>query len=198
MNVTKRAVIYHRNGADPQKDKIIYDYNGKQTILVGITDEEQAIPLAKQLVADGVQLIELCGGLGVIWQAKVQAAIDRNVPVAAVLFGVESLVSAADYNARYTAGQGPFIEAFITIHPGADPTVDRKVIADDFGHTTFVAVSDEDTAAKVGAELAAEKVQLIELYGEFTPAGAAKVIEATGNGKVPVGVNAYGPDSYRL
>jgi len=43
------------------------------------------------LVADGVQLIELCGGFGPIWTAKLIEAIDDAVPVGSVAYGPEAI-----------------------------------------------------------------------------------------------------------
>lgn len=59
--------------------------------VVGVRKPKEGIEVAKQMVADGVQLIELCGGFGPIWTAKVIEAIDQQVPVGAVGYGPESL-----------------------------------------------------------------------------------------------------------
>ena len=60
-------------------------------IAVGVARPEHGIAVARQMVADGVQLIELCGGFGPLWTAKIIEAIDRAVPVGAVGYGPESL-----------------------------------------------------------------------------------------------------------
>jgi predicted polyphosphate/ATP-dependent NAD kinase len=46
--------------------------------------------VARQLVADGVELIELCGGFGGAGLALVAAAVKQRVPVGAVFFGVDA------------------------------------------------------------------------------------------------------------
>lgn len=56
---------------------------------IDITAKEKVLPVAKQLVADGVQLIELCGGFGPIWIARVNEAIQGAVPVGGVFYGPE-------------------------------------------------------------------------------------------------------------
>ncbi len=59
-------------------------------VCVGIPDVAQAPAVAKQLISDGVELIELCGGFGAAGQAAVIAAVDGAVPVGAVFYGVEA------------------------------------------------------------------------------------------------------------
>jgi len=70
---------------------------------VGVSDVEQACSAARRLVADGVQLIELCGGFGPVGTAAVLAAIDQAVPVGSVAYGPESI----DAMQRLFASSGP-------------------------------------------------------------------------------------------
>lgn len=58
---------------------------------VGIPSPEHVLEVAEQLVGDGVQLIELCGGFGPVWAGKVIEAIDGAVPVGAVGYGPEAV-----------------------------------------------------------------------------------------------------------
>jgi predicted polyphosphate/ATP-dependent NAD kinase len=59
-------------------------------ICVGVTSIADAPSLARQLVDDGVELIELCGGFGGAGLAAVIAAVDGRVPVGAVFYGVDA------------------------------------------------------------------------------------------------------------
>ncbi|MEO6026063.1 MAG: DUF6506 family protein [Candidatus Binatia bacterium] len=61
------------------------------TTIVGVSKPEQALAVADWMVGQGVQLIELCGGFGPIWTAKVIEAIDGKVPVGSVAYGPESI-----------------------------------------------------------------------------------------------------------
>ena len=58
---------------------------------VGVSSPAQAAAVAQQLVREGVQLIELCGGFGPKGTAQVQEAIGHAVPVGAVGYGPESI-----------------------------------------------------------------------------------------------------------
>ena len=59
-------------------------------VCVGVTSVSAASAVAQQLVAEGVELIELCGGFGGAGLASIVSAVDERVPVGAVFFGVEA------------------------------------------------------------------------------------------------------------
>lgn len=61
--------------------------------VVGVKSPEQGIEVAKQMVAEGIQLIELCGGFSPVWAGKIIEAIDYAVPVGVVAYGPESIDS---------------------------------------------------------------------------------------------------------
>lgn len=62
-----------------------------QMKVVGVREPSEGVAAAKEMVAEGIQLIELCGGFGPVWAAKVIEAIDHAVPVGAVGYGPESI-----------------------------------------------------------------------------------------------------------
>ena len=57
---------------------------------VGVPRVSDAPEVARQLLADGVELIELCGGFGGAGLSSVVSAVGNRVPVGAVFFGVEA------------------------------------------------------------------------------------------------------------
>ena len=59
--------------------------------VVGVSGPEQGIAAAKAMVAEGIQLIELCGGFSPVWAGKIIEAIDYAVPVGVVAYGPESI-----------------------------------------------------------------------------------------------------------
>lgn len=92
MALHKWAYIYLSPGFSPEENTITTGNQHCIFIAVGIdfNDKERVIPIAKQLVKEGVQMIELCGGFGPIWIAKVSEAIDNAVPVGSVAYGSEA------------------------------------------------------------------------------------------------------------
>lgn len=59
--------------------------------VVGVSHPEQGIAVAQQMVADGIQLIELCGGFSPVWAGRIIEAIEYAVPVGVVAYGPESI-----------------------------------------------------------------------------------------------------------
>jgi Family of unknown function (DUF6506) len=188
--MTKRnVIIYVRPEADPVADRIVTEYGGSRTTLVA-SDPADVVAAAIDAVEGGADQVELCGALGVVWQARVLEAVGDRVPVRASMFGFESLTGVADYKARY--GSEFMHEAFIYIQPGSDPTADRTVTENEYARSYFIAVPDASAAPAVATQLVdKEGVQLIELYGGFQPGEAADVIEAI-QARAPVGVPSYG------
>lgn len=62
-----------------------------RAVMVGVAEPSQAVAVAKEMVADGIELIELCGGFGPVWTGKIIAAIEGRVPVGSVGYGPESI-----------------------------------------------------------------------------------------------------------
>lgn len=86
------AYIFLSPGFDPKKDSTTLDSGQTRFKAVGIdiTQKEKVVAVAKELVKEGVQLIELCGGFGPLWVAKVIEATEGAVPVGTVVYGPEA------------------------------------------------------------------------------------------------------------
>lgn len=59
--------------------------------VVGVQDAEEGIEVAKKMVEEGIQLIELCGGFSPVWAGKIIEAIEYAVPIGVVAYGPESI-----------------------------------------------------------------------------------------------------------
>lgn len=183
------VIVFELTGGDPTVDRIVTEHDGSRTTLV-MTDSSTIVEAAVKAVEEGADRIELCGGMGPLWHARVQQAVGDRVPVGAIMWGFESLTGGASYKARF--GQELLPSGFIYIQPGSDPAVDRTVTEDEHARSFFVAVPDAAAAPAVAAQLVEEEgIQLLELYGGFGPEDAARVIEAV-DGRTPVGIPSYG------
>ena len=92
MRFNNFSYIFLGPGLDPDKDrqKIITDNLTFTTVGIDFKNKEQVIDIAKEMVANGAQMIELCGGFGPIWITKVSKAINYQVPVGGVFYGPEA------------------------------------------------------------------------------------------------------------
>ena len=84
--------LYTASGADPQRDVLVADTGTCRTVLVGMERPEQGIDAARRLLEDhDVQMIELCGGFGPVWAAKIIEAVGHRIPIGTVAYGPESV-----------------------------------------------------------------------------------------------------------
>ncbi|HEV7309235.1 DUF6506 family protein [Ensifer sp.] len=184
----KRAIVYHAAGA-----KNAERIRRSDRVIVAVSDLEDLPYVAKGLAEDGVRLIELCGAISPRWRPLVSAAAGAGVRVSSVTFGFESLVAAHRFREATIAGRPPDA-AFLLLEPGGDPSDDRFVRALPSPRTTLVSVPDERVAVSVAMALVDQGVGLIELYGGFSSAGAAAVIDVV-DGRAAVGVGAFTLDA---
>ncbi len=59
--------------------------------VVGIRNPKESLEVARKMVADGIQIIELCGAFGPVWTSRILEATDNAVPIGAVTYGPESM-----------------------------------------------------------------------------------------------------------
>lgn len=85
MNL-EAAFIYLDPDLDSEKAQAVISNGGIDLNVRGCKDYTEAEKIAKELVAKGVQAIELCGGFGNEGVARVQKAAGANVAVGAVRF----------------------------------------------------------------------------------------------------------------
>jgi len=92
MSLNYFAYIYMSPGFSPENNTVVSENNHAKFKAVGINMGEQvlAIDVAKKLVSEGVQMIEVCGGFGPNWIAKISEAIHHAVPIGGVYYGPEA------------------------------------------------------------------------------------------------------------
>jgi hypothetical protein len=91
MALTKFGFIVTGAQLDPVRHRMMMESPGFTMIAVGVSRAEQGPEVARQMMEDGVQLIELCGGFGPVWTARVIEAIEGRIPVGSVGYGPESV-----------------------------------------------------------------------------------------------------------
>ena len=186
----QKAIIYEGWGADPARDRWVRHSASGRMDIVAIGDPALAPMVACELARNGARLIEMCGAVSPGWRAKVSAAVDGKAVVSSVTYGVESLIFGAAAAQGFINGKPPR-EAHFILENGSDPRMDRFELTFPPPHATFIPVPDEMSAAEIAADLALSGIGLIELFGGFSDAGAAAVIEAVA-GRVPVGAGSVG------
>jgi len=81
----KIAFMFVGPGADPTKHRATLSLDSMELIVVGVPNYDQAVEVSKELVKEGVKVIELCGGFGNIGVGKIAEAV-KGVPVGVVRF----------------------------------------------------------------------------------------------------------------
>lgn len=92
MKFNNFAYIFLGPMLDPTQHRSVIKTDQLTFTTVGIDfkHKEQVLDLAKELVTAGAQMIELCGGFGPLWIAKVSEALAYQVPVGSVAYGPEA------------------------------------------------------------------------------------------------------------
>lgn len=91
MALTDFAFIVFGWDYDPNSHTKIMESETLKTRVVGVDSLERAEAVAVELVADGVQLIELCGWFGPKGAARIIDAVGDQVPVGFVTHGSDSV-----------------------------------------------------------------------------------------------------------
>lgn len=95
MALNAFGFIFTGRGLDPGVDRIVIERGDYRAVIVGMDSTVHAAQVARDMVAEGIELIELCGGFGPVATAAVLNAIDHAVPVGAVGYGPESISGVA-------------------------------------------------------------------------------------------------------
>ena len=80
------GLIIKGPGFDPLKDTVTLESEHFKTKMVGVSDPRQALFIAEELVADGVNTIELSGDFGELWMSQLTSQIKINHPDSEVDF----------------------------------------------------------------------------------------------------------------
>lgn len=91
MALTRFGFIVTGAGLNPAQHRSVMTSGQFEMIALGVSTAQQGIEAALQLVAENVQLIELCGGFGPTGTAAVIDAVAGAVPIGSVGYGPEAI-----------------------------------------------------------------------------------------------------------
>ncbi|WP_028602600.1 DUF6506 family protein [Ottowia thiooxydans] len=91
MPLARFGFIVTGAGLNPSQHRCVMASDRFQMIAVGVPTAAAGVDVARALVAEGVQLIELCGGFGPGGTAAVLEAVGGAVPIGSVGYGPESI-----------------------------------------------------------------------------------------------------------
>ena len=91
MALRKFGFIVTGAGYDPAHHRIVMASHAMEMIAVGVSRPEQGVAVALELVEQGIELLELCGGFGPLGTAPILEAIGGRIPVGSVAYGPESI-----------------------------------------------------------------------------------------------------------
>lgn len=82
----KAAFIFIAPEGDPVQHRSWVKTPMVELLAIAVKDYAEAAKVSKDLVAEGIKAIELCGGFGNIGTAKVVEAVEGRIPVGVVRF----------------------------------------------------------------------------------------------------------------
>lgn len=86
LMTVKAVFMFVAPGADPSSHRSVISTPEVELITVGVSDYAMAAAVTRNLVSEGVQAIELCGGFGIEGTAIVKQATDGKAVVGVVRF----------------------------------------------------------------------------------------------------------------
>ncbi|NJK54217.1 MAG: hypothetical protein HC936_18165 [Leptolyngbyaceae cyanobacterium SU_3_3] len=90
------AFIFEAPETNPKTDRMVIERGGMRSIVVAVPEQPAVVQAAVDLVAEGAQFIELCGGFEPTWAGKVIEATNGKIPVGTVGYaGGQSVLAMA-------------------------------------------------------------------------------------------------------
>lgn len=101
------AYIYLGSGEEqPERDRREIDVGGMKAIFVGVPNQEASLDVARNLVDEGVNAIDLCSAFDSDTLARITSIAQPFVAVGRTSFGLESVRALAMYQECDVPGNG--------------------------------------------------------------------------------------------
>ena len=84
----KALYMFVNPAADSKEHRAVIKTPTSQISVIGVSSIEEAATIAKQLVQEGVDLIELCGGFGYDGAKRIHDEVGSQIPVGLVVHQV--------------------------------------------------------------------------------------------------------------
>jgi 2-haloacid dehalogenase len=89
--LSQTRIRRHRRWSRPRPPPDHHVIRVIKMIAVGVSEPGQGVAVIRGPVAEDIELLELCGGLGLVWTARIIETIDMRIPVGSVGYGPESI-----------------------------------------------------------------------------------------------------------
>jgi hypothetical protein len=109
MRVTASAFIFKGPGLSPATHRADFHSASFTQWVVGVSSVDEAHAVAADLLGEGAQVIELCGGFNDTDAAAIAASIGHAVPVGAVSFAGRSLERLNELLGRTQSPHAPVV-----------------------------------------------------------------------------------------
>ncbi|MCG7533528.1 DUF6506 family protein [Pseudoalteromonas sp. OOF1S-7] len=87
--IKRYGFIVKADGYDHLRDSADLNVPEFSTQVVGVSSDEEAIVVAKEMIGSGVQVIELCGGFGADSAGYIINSLATDVPIGYVTFSYQ-------------------------------------------------------------------------------------------------------------
>jgi hypothetical protein len=177
MGVYKYCFIFRDEGLSSETCNGSFASETFEVNVFGVDDRNEAIGIAKDAVAKGTKLIELCGDFDQNNADKIKSATENKADVRFVTFDPDEFKKFDDMESEENYG-------FIIMADGFNPEKDHLELADN--SVKIIGVSTIEQACEKAKEIVDGGIDSIELCSAFDGEKASKVIAAIA-GRVPVG-----------
>jgi len=86
VKITHFGFIMIGSGYIPTKHKTIIKSETFRTTIAGVSKREEALSVAKWMIEEGAQVVELCGGFKPADAEEIMTATNNEVPIGVVQF----------------------------------------------------------------------------------------------------------------